>query len=374
MVTIFRCYYNLNSKRIFGLIRSFIFSTIFLPVLLINSASGKITGDTTERGPRSLTVTPTDSTHLDQIFREIQSIGTVNSLLIQENGNLLAESYFGRMNAERPANIKSASKSVLSVLVGIAIDRGYLNGVDQTLDEFFPDYFEDNPDSVKENITIEQMLTMRSGLETTSFRNYGRWVTSSNWVKFVLDQPVIEEPGGKMVYSTGTSHLLSVILTKATGMSTRQFANEYLFGPMGFRVGNWDRDPQGYYLGGNNMPLRPVEMIKIGQLMLDLGKYNGEQLVPREWIIRSVKTYTRSNFNPYDYGYMWWRRHAAGFEVVFAWGNGGQYIMILPELDTVLAITSDLNANNDSRRYQRRIFEWLGQFVVPYLENIRTGS
>lgn len=301
-------------------------------------------------------------------LKEIFEIGSVQSLQVEKGGEMLFEEYLGSMNGSRNVNIKSASKSVLSLLVGIAIDEGYLEGTDQTIDTFFPDYFEANPNPEKEAITIKDLLTMRSGLETTSFQNYGRWVVSNNWIWFTLNQPMEEERGGRMVYSTGTSHLLSVIITRASGMSTRAFANRYLFGPMDIRVGGWDRDPQGYYMGGNNMALSPNDLLKIGRMMMDLGEYNGEQIVSAEWILDSVKKYTRSNFNPYDYGYMWWRRSVGNYEAVFAWGHGGQYILMFPELDTAVSITSDLTRNQGSRGYQRRIFEFLEEELIPVIE------
>jgi len=321
--------------------------------------------------PDPAEVVKIDSIGEEELFREVRSIGTVNSLLIETGGERIAERYFRGMSASGDANIKSASKSIISLLVGIALDKGYLDSIDQTLGEFFLDYFEANPDSIKESITLKEMLTMRTGLETTSSRNYGRWVTSRNWVRFALDQPLVEEPGGRMVYSTGTSHLLSVILTKETGMNTRDFANRYLFDPMNIRVGGWDRDPQGYYMGGNNMALRPADMLKIGRMVMDLGVYNGERVVSREWLLDSFKIYTQSNFNSYQYGYMWWRDMAAGYHVVFAWGNGGQYIMMFPELDTVVAITSS-PTRNGSRRYQREIFRFLETSLNPSLERQRT--
>ncbi len=307
---------------------------------------------------------------LDDIF----DIGTVQSLIIQKNGEIIHESYNGSIDGNDPTNIKSASKSIISLLIGIAIDEGFIEGVDQTIGDYFPEYFEQHPDSAKAAITIQDLLTMRSGLETTSFHNYGRWVMSNDWVEFALDQPFEEEPGGKMVYSTGTSHLLSVILTKATGMSTRAFANEYLFGPMDIQIGGWDRDPQGYYMGGNNLAVSPRDLLKIGTMMMDVGEYNGQQIVSKDWIMESVQVYTRSNYNPYNYGYMWWRRKVGGYQLFFAWGNGGQYIMMLPELETVISITSDLGRSSGSRRYQDRIFDFLRQTIIPFVENSETES
>lgn len=306
-----------------------------------------------------------DKSDLSRIF----DIGTAQSLMVEKNGTLLYEKYQNSTDRNTTTNIKSASKSVLSLLVGIAIEEGHLEGVDQTIGEFFPDYFDDNPDPKKESITIKNLLSMRSGLETTSFQNYGRWVLSDNWVTYALDQPFEEEPGGRMVYSTGTSHLLSVILTRATGMSTRAFANEHLFGPMNIRVGGWDRDPQGFYMGGNNLALSPLSLLKIGGLVLNNGVYNGQQLVPASWIRESTNIYTSSNYNDYDYGYMWWQRQIAEQNVIFAWGNGGQYIMILPQLDSVISITSDIESSTGSRQYQRRIFTFLENTIIPFLRN-----
>ncbi|TVR29220.1 MAG: class C beta-lactamase-related serine hydrolase [Balneolaceae bacterium] len=302
---------------------------------------------------------------LDEIFH----VGSVQTILIEKSGELIAERYEGRLNGNRAVNTKSASKSILSLLVGVAIDKGYLEGVGQTIDEFFPDYFAQNPDSEKESITIKDLLTMRSGLETTSIRNYGRWVVSSNWSEYALSRPMVDKPGGRMIYSTGTSHLLSVILTRASGMSTRELANRYLFEPMNIQIGGWDRDPQGYYMGGNNMAMRPPDMIKIGRMMMDSGVYNGERVVSAEWIKESVEIYTRSNFNPYDFGYMWWRRPVNGYEMIFAWGHGGQYIMMLPELDTVIVITSNL-MRNEGRGYQRELFRYMEERLVPFLAEI----
>lgn len=307
----------------------------------------------------------TEEQNLDHIF----NIGSVQSLMIEKNGELLHEEFRGGISTKTTTNIKSASKSILSLLVGIAIDEGHLAGVDQTIGEFFPGYFEQNPDSAKESITIRNLLTMRSGLETTSFQNYGRWVLSDNWVRFALDQPFVEEKGGRMVYSTGTSHLLSVILTRATGMNTRAFASEHLFDPMNIRIGGWDRDPQGYYMGGNNLAISPLALLKIGTLILNDGTYDGKQIVSKPWIRDSIEIYTRSTYNDYDYGYMWWRKPAGGQKVIFAWGNGGQYIMVLPELETVISITSDLATNNGSRRYQRRIFAFIEDVIIPYLQD-----
>ena len=293
-------------------------------------------------------------------------LGPISSLLIYQSGELIEEEYFGRMSDRSTHNIKSASKSVLSILVGIAIDEGYLDGVDQTIDEYFPDYFESNPDSLKEAITIGDLLTMRSGLASTSRRSYGRWVISENWIEYKLNQPMTGRSGIDRNYSTGNTHLLSVILTRAAGMSTRAFANKYLFEPMDIRVGGWDRDPQGYYMGGNNMALKPRDMIKIGEMMMNMGEYNGKEIVSQEWVVESVKPVTGRRPGVINYGYLWFRRESAGYEMVYAYGNGGQYILIIPEIKAIIAVTTRIGASN-TRSYRRELFNLFDDTIVPGL-------
>lgn len=311
---------------------------------------------------------PADSLSLQKVQESASSINSVTSLLIQQQGNLITERYFNGMREAEATNIKSASKSIISLLVGIAIDKGFISGVDQTIRPYFEDYFAANPDSVKENITIKDLLTMRTGLETTSFHNYGRWVTSNNWINYVLDRPMVSRPGSDMQYSTGTSHLLSVILTKATGASTKTFAQEHLFNPMNIEIGGWDRDPQGYYMGGNNLALRPADMVKIGQMVLNGGIYENKRIVSEKWLNDSCQTYTRSNYNPYNYGYMWWKKPVGSYQVNFAWGYGGQYIFLIPELDSIVVITGALQQASSSRSYKEPVFTLLRESILPILD------
>jgi CubicO group peptidase (beta-lactamase class C family) len=292
----------------------------------------------------------------------------VTSFIVHQSGQRIMEQYRGSMHGDRTINIKSASKSIISLLVGIAIENDHITDVKQPIKDYFPEYFKKQPDKDKEAITIEDLLTMRAGLESTSRRNYGRWVLSHNWVDFALSRPFIEDPGGTMVYSTGSSHLLSVIITRATGMSTLTFANKHLFGPMDIRVGGWDKDPQGYYMGGNNLALSPNSMIKIGQLVMDKGRHKDKQLVPEAWIAESMKTYTRSNFNPYNFGYHWWHRELGEKQLLFAWGNGGQFIFILPDLETVIAVTSTSESTLNNRTSRIHLFSYLENQLIPYLQ------
>lgn len=306
---------------------------------------------------------------LTTLAESAEELGPISSLVIFQNGEILEEQYFGRMSANRTHNIKSASKSILSILVGIAIEEEYLEGVDQQIGEFFPDYFESNPDSAKMAITIGNILTMRSGLASTSRGSYGRWVISDDWVEYKLDRQMTGLPGIDRNYSTGNTHLLSVILTRATGMSTRAFANRYLFNPMDIDLGGWDRDPQGFYMGGNNMALRPRDMVKVGELMMDMGEYEGEQLVSPEWIVESVTPVTGRRPGVINYGYLWFRRESAGLDMVYAYGNGGQYILIIPEIEAVITVTTRIGASG-TRSYRRELFRLFDNTIVPGLSHL----
>jgi CubicO group peptidase (beta-lactamase class C family) len=135
---------------------------------------------------------------------------------------------------------------------------------------------------------------------------------------------------------------------------------------MDIRVGGWDRDPQGYYMGGNNMALQPRDMIKIGEMMMNMGVYNSEQIVSPDWIVESVKPVTGRRPGVTNYGYLWFRRESAGFEMVYAFGNGGQYILIIPKIEAIIAVTTRIGASN-TRSYRRELFSLFDNTIVPGL-------
>ncbi len=306
---------------------------------------------------------------LTTIIEKAESINSLRSLIIQQHGDRLSERYFKGRSPNRTFNIKSASKSIIGLLAGIAIEEGFIPSIEEPISTYFPEYFDENPNPKKESITIRNLLSMQTGLRSTSSGNYGAWVISDNWAEYALDQDFVTEIDGRMVYSTGTSHLLSVIITKASGMSTKSFAEKYLFDTLDITIGGWDRDPQGYYMGGNNMAMKPDDLLKIGQMLIDDGVWEGEQIISKDWIIDSFKTYTYSNYNPYGYGYQWWNKETAGYTTFFAWGHGGQYIMMIPELDAVVVMTSSVTNASRRRTYKRPVFVLLEDYIIPFLEN-----
>ncbi|HJR59088.1 MAG TPA: serine hydrolase [Vicinamibacterales bacterium] len=292
----------------------------------------------------------------------------LHSLVVSHRGNLALEYYAPKHRAAGLANIKSASKSIISTLVGIAIARKLLPGIDVPIVRWFPELRKD-PDTRKQTITIEQLLTMRSGLESTSGEHYGRWVSSRNWVRYALARPMVSDPGTSMEYSTGTSHILSAILTKATGKSTHQFASEVLAKPLGIPLARWPRDPQGIYFGGNEMVMTPRQMIAFGELYLNRGRANGRQIVPAAWVDTSCVPRTRSRWDgDREYGYGWWIQGFAGHRACFAWGFGGQYIFVFRDLDLVVAVTSATTMSEERRGYRRQLFDLLETHILPRVD------
>ncbi len=286
----------------------------------------------------------------------------LHSLLISREGKLVFEEYFAGKNRSQAANMKSASKSVISALVGIAIDKGLIESVNQPITEFFPELQAQNSNisnlSAKQNITIENLLTMQAGLASTSGRNYGRWVLSEDWVSFALNQPLQTAPGTAMIYSTGSTHLLSAIIERASGMSAKEFAQQNLASPMNFRMAYWSQDPQGIYFGGNDMEITPRQMLAFGQLYLNDGIHEGERVISEEWVEVSHQAHAESpRGQGRYYGYGWWIRELAGLQVPLAWGYGGQLIFVVRELDMVVVVTSDSNPRQNRFGHLSRVYD-----------------
>jgi CubicO group peptidase (beta-lactamase class C family) len=300
-----------------------------------------------------------------QTREALQQMPRLRSLLVSIDGELVEEHYFNGARAGQPANLKSASKSILSALIGIALDRGYFKSLNDTIGMYLSDQLSGADDPRIKSITIEQLLTMRSGLESTSNVNYGRWVRSENWVRYVLTRPVVESPGETMIYSTGNSHLLSAMLTRASKMSAFDFARRYLSQPLGVSLQPWTRDPQGIYFGGNEMHWTPRGMLAFGELYINGGRVAGKQIVSQRWIEESFKPRTRSRWSGREYGYGWWIDAFGGQRSSYAWGHGGQFIFLLPALKLVVVTTSTPLPGEGRREHQRGLYDLLAHELIP---------
>ncbi|HEU4453691.1 MAG TPA: serine hydrolase, partial [Longimicrobium sp.] len=266
-----------------------------------------------------------DSVRIDEVYARAAEMPRLRCLLVARHGEILRERCFRGPGPASPANVKSVSKSIMSALIGIAAAEGELS-VDQPVAPFFPEYLGADEDPRKRAITVGNLLSMQSGLERTSGENYGRWVASPNWVRYAITRPMVTEPGGRMLYSTGNTHLLSAILTEATGASTYAFARDRLFAPMGVRLPAWTTDPQGIYFGGNEMRVTPRAMVRFGELYRNGGRHQGRQVVPEAWVRASLEARTRSPWSGESYGYGWFVSEAGGHPLFYAWGYGGQFI------------------------------------------------
>jgi len=312
-----------------------------------------------------LAVAPASTVDLNDAAAAGAQFQRLHSLLVSWRGEVVLERYYNGRKPGSLANIKSASKTVISSLVGIAIEQGKIRGVKEPIGTFFPELATDPKNREKAKITIENLLTMQSGLETTSNRNYGAWVLSGNWVKHALNKPFNNAPGTRMEYSTGNTHLLSAILTKVTGKSTWQFAQETLARPMGFSLPQWPRDPQGIYFGGNDMLMTPRQMLTFGEMYLRRGRVGDRQVVPVAWIDASIVPRAQST-REWDrqYGYGWWIRELGGYRTHYAWGYGGQFIFVVPDLELVVVTTSSSEVSTERRTHIRTIYDLVENYVI----------
>lgn len=317
---------------------------------------------------------PLDPVRLDSMLAAAERLRPLSSLLVWHRGELVVERYYRGMSAGRTTNLKSASKTLLNPLVGIAIRDGLIEDVDVPLRRLLPDLYarldaSAADDPRKDEITVRDLLDMGSGLETTSFRNYGEWVASSNWGWDQLRRPMECRPGDCYQYSTGVTHLLGIALAEAADRDLRSYAQQVLFGPLDIPLPAWDRSPEGYYLGGNNMALRPRDLLKVGVLYLDDGRWEGEQIVPEAWIAESWRPVFRSPWNGMGYGHLWWASAWGGEEVHSAWGYGGQFLVVVPRLDLAIVATSSLARTE--RGHNRRMRRFFDRYAIPAFQAVR---
>ncbi|UUL82046.1 serine hydrolase domain-containing protein [Sphingomonas qomolangmaensis] len=296
---------------------------------------------TTAAAPSPRT-TGLDPALLAQTVAAAQRLPRIRSLLVLRDGETLAEHRFnGGPPLDRAVNIKSASKTILSALAGIAIDKGVLEGADQPILPLLRADAPANPDPRLAQVTVDHLLSMRAGLDRTSGPNYGAWVASPNWVRYALGRRFVDEPGGGMLYSTGSSHLLSAALTRASGRSTHQLATQWLGEPLGISIPQWPRDAQGVYFGGNDMLLSPRALARFGEMYRNGGRVGTAQVVPAAWIDASWQPRATSPWSGNGYGYGWFVEEVRGHPVRFAWGYGGQMLYVLPSLGLTVVMTSD---------------------------------
>lgn len=291
----------------------------------------------------------------------------MRSLLVSYRGELIVETYFNGAGPEVPANLKSVTKTISSALVGVGLRDGWIEDLDDPVGAYLPEVAESNPP--KEALTIRQLLTMSTGLESV---DYGAIQQTDDWVDRLLRQPVLDGATGKFAYDTPVLQLLSAVLHRASGRTPQELAREELFGPMGGQLSYWRTDPQGLALGGNDAYLRPRDLIAFGELYLRGGTSGGTRLLPRDYVTASTNvqiepergTVNHGTLSVRGYGYLWWALEFDGEPAYAALGHGGQILLVVPGRELVTVITSRWPSQSSSEHY-RHLRRVLRDHVLP---------
>jgi CubicO group peptidase (beta-lactamase class C family) len=305
-----------------------------------------------------------DSALLAEAVRQGEALPRLRTLLVARHGELQLERHFRGPALTTPANVKSVSKSVLSAVVGIALEEGHLDDVAQPVAPFFRSHIPAVGDDARARITVGHLLSMQSGLESTSGRNYGAWVTSRDWVRHAITRPVVAEPGTSRIYSTGNSHLLAAVVTRATGENLWSYTRSRLAAPLGISLPRWVADPQGIYFGGNEMRMTPRAMLAFGELYRNRGRHDGRQVVPEWWVQASLTPQTAARRSGEGYGYGWFISSVRGHPMFYAWGYGGQFIFVVPDLELTVVTTSDPDVAREGEHI-RAVRQLLNSYIVP---------
>jgi len=345
---------------------------VFFPLLVIRPVNTLATQDywPTESW---LSATPENTGMDSTIFAGIQDYMNrydlnLHSMLVIKNGYIIEETYpDSEYDQDSLHDIWSCTKSISSALIGIAIREGYIDNIDQKVLDFFPDREIAYLDARKQSWTIEHLLTMTTGQD---WREWGipesdpgntaiQLIQSEDWVQFILDRPVSTDPGKKFNYNTGSSHLLSAIIQQATGNTTLNFAQKFLFDPLGISDFEWGQDPQGVYFGGHGLNLRPRDMAKFGFLYLNNGTWEVEQIIPKEWVETSTKAHVSAFIYilGWQFGHLWWIYPELGLYTAF--GYRGQSITVIPNHKLVVIFTAD---NDD---FYPHYMSLIRNFIIP---------
>jgi CubicO group peptidase (beta-lactamase class C family) len=314
----------------------------------------------------------------------LSQYNNVNGIVIVRKGCIVYEKYYNGYGPDDTHHVASVTKSIISALIGIALNEGYIESVDQKVLDFFPEYISNPVDIQKRAITIRHLLTMTAPYP---FKNWSepleRLSRQKDWVKYTLDMLGKNGKIGDFKYSSAGVHLLSVIITRATGKSACEFANEYLFKPIGMKqilnhemkgfrlddlfgkdVKGWVKDPEGNSTGGWGITLTPRDMARFGFLYLNDGVWNENQIISKAWIKASMEmNANKSKIEDYYYGYLWWLSEEDGVFSYSAIGDGGNIISCIPEKDLVISIASKIIAKPRDR------WQLIKNYILPAIKD-----
>ena len=288
-----------------------------------------------------------DAEQLDAEFLQLaadalpKELPAVRSLLVARNGRLVYEQYYGNARPEDRVSTFSITKSVISALVGVALEDGKLESVDQPVGELLPSDALDSADARLKEMPLRNLLTMSAGFAPGGDEHEA----SDDWVASIAERPLESEPGRRFAYDNGTAHLVAAALREATGANPAEYAREKLFDPLGIEGGDWPEDPDGTSYGAGGLALNARELAKLGQLYLQEGRWAGDEIIPADYVRDSTTSHIETATPGINYGFFWWtveRLSRPWPQGSFAaLGSGGQSLVVVPELDLVVVVTSD---------------------------------
>jgi len=348
----------------------------FISILLVSLSFSFCTTEPVEKTPTNFgweISTPKDANLNTQLIEtginKAAKQKYINSVLIVKNKKIVTEKYFHGYTQNSAQIVRSVSKSFLSATYGIAVEKSVLS-IDDKIMNYLSEYSESVIDNRFNSITVLNLLKMKGGLESDK-TSYFKVFRSNNWLQTIFSMGLKYSPGTKFSYSTPGAHLLSVVLTEATGGSSKEFVETNLISPMGITLEKWEKDPQGFYFGGNNMYFTARNMASFGLLYMNNGKLNGKQIVPEDWVKKSLTDYSGLTGNWGDlknvgYGLFWWLGEMDNKKVFTALGHGGQFIMCVPSLDMIIVTTANSYIYSDEANVQEeKIMEIMSEYFLP---------
>ena len=315
-----------------------------------------------------------------ELYYNAAELETIYSLLVIKNGYLIAEDYFNEGSVEQKDRLQSVTKSYTSALGGIALEQGYLASVDQKMLDFFPEVADQITDPRKEQITIRHLLQMRAGypLEET---DPALWegLLSGYYLPLIEEFPLIADPGTKFNYSNLSSNWLGIIVARACGTNLKSYAEEHLFSAIDVEVGEWGTDAEGHNNGCGDLHFSARDAARFGLLYLNDGEYEGNQVVPADWVHDSLQRYSEDinatggfpanwglSISDIGYGYQWWSARAGEHHFDFAWGHGGQLIVLVDGFDMVIVVTAYpfyLEHTSEAWKHELANVNLVGEFI-----------
>lgn len=342
---------------------------IILILVLLSCTKESITDQQIDQS--RLTRLGFDPALIQKALTTAASKGFIQGIIVQKGEEIAFENYFNGFDPELPVNIRSVSKSFLSVITGIVYEKGILKAMDEKVYTLFPEYTNYIKDDRFKEITYEHLLKMKAGFLRDEF-NYTNIFSGTDWLFNIFSGQLSYIPGSSHVYATETTHLLGCAVARLTGQNLRNYANQNLFQYIGIYPAAWETDPKGNFFGGNNMFFKTRDLLNLGMLIRNRGVFNGRRIISESWVDECLKPQNpQSNLawgkmTNISYGMLWWTGKINGYEVRTAIGHGGQFVMLVPALDLIIVTTANAYVGWDEADYnEQQIINIIGEYIVP---------